>query len=212
MRKRIVVAVALSVLLAASAYAQKTDFLELVKTGTPQSIQAALNKGADLKAQDKNGDTALMCAAVDNQNPKVITTLLKARADIKARDNDGTTVLMDAAAYNKNAELIPLLLNAGADINDRDKNGATPLMAAARHNQNPDVISALLKAGAEVNAKNNKGGSFPPTEGYPRSLEFGGSENHTEKGVRHDDRRLRATPARCRATAIAAGGGTFGLW
>ena len=84
--KRIVVAVTLAFLVAlSSAYAQTTDFFELVKTGTPRSIQAAIDQGADVNARDKDGATALMEAADHSQNPEVIATLLKAGADIKAR-------------------------------------------------------------------------------------------------------------------------------
>jgi predicted oxidoreductase len=43
-----VVAVVLAVLLAASAYAQTTDFFELVSSGTPQTVQAAIDKGANV--------------------------------------------------------------------------------------------------------------------------------------------------------------------
>jgi hypothetical protein len=59
-KRRILIVVALTFLFAvASTYAQATDFLELVKTGTPQSVQAAINQGADVNAQDKTGWTAL---------------------------------------------------------------------------------------------------------------------------------------------------------
>jgi hypothetical protein len=53
MKKRIVVVV-LAVLIAASAYGQTTGLFELVKTGTPQDVQAAISKGADVNAL-KNG-------------------------------------------------------------------------------------------------------------------------------------------------------------
>ena len=36
----------------ASTYAQTKDFFELVKTGTTQDVQAAVNKGADIKARN----------------------------------------------------------------------------------------------------------------------------------------------------------------
>lgn len=99
---RIVVAVALASLVALSSiYAQTTDFFELVKTGTPQRIQAAIDKGADLKAQDKDGLTALMWAAGYNQNPEVISTLLKAGADAKVKDHAGKAVF-DYALDNEN--------------------------------------------------------------------------------------------------------------
>src|SRR5208283_153189 len=69
-RKRIVVAVVLAVLIAASAYAQTTDFFALVKSGTPQDVQAAISKGADIKARDKANWTPLMVAAEYNKNPQ----------------------------------------------------------------------------------------------------------------------------------------------
>ena len=79
MRRRIVVTVALAFLFAlASTYAQTTDFFALMKTGTPQEIQAAIDKGANIKAQDSLGRTPLMQAVRYNQNPEVITTLLRA--------------------------------------------------------------------------------------------------------------------------------------
>jgi len=48
------------VLLAASTYAQTTNFFELVKTGTPQSVQAAIDQVADLNVRESEGTTALM--------------------------------------------------------------------------------------------------------------------------------------------------------
>ncbi len=101
------------------------DFFELVKTGTSQSVQAAISKGADVNAHDNIGWTALMAAAARNPNPEVITTLLKAGADIKARDTDGSTPLMYAARFNQNSEVITTLLNAGADVKAKDSTGKT---------------------------------------------------------------------------------------
>jgi ankyrin repeat protein len=77
--------------MAALAYAQTTDFFELAKTGTPQQVQAAINKGANVNAQDNRGWTALMFAAANNPDPEVISTLLEADADAKARSNEGKT-------------------------------------------------------------------------------------------------------------------------
>lgn len=51
MKKRIVVAVVLTVLLVASASAQTTDFFDLIKSGTPQNAQTAINNSAAIKAQ-----------------------------------------------------------------------------------------------------------------------------------------------------------------
>ena len=51
----------------------------------------ALEAGAEVKNQDKYGETALMFAATHNPNPGVITTLLKAGADAKAKSTEGKT-------------------------------------------------------------------------------------------------------------------------
>jgi hypothetical protein len=47
-KKRIVFAVVLAVLMAASAYAQTKQLFAVVQTGTPQDVKAAIDKGADV--------------------------------------------------------------------------------------------------------------------------------------------------------------------
>ena len=90
-------------LFAQNANAQGTaDFFQLVKTGTPQSVQAAISKGADINAQNKRGLSPLMFAARYNQSPEVIMTLLKAGADAKAKSRHGKTAFDYA---QKNASL-----------------------------------------------------------------------------------------------------------
>jgi len=112
-----VVAVVLAVLVAASAYAQTTDFFELAKTGTSEQIQAAIDKGANANAVVPRGEEETM----------------------------GKTPLMYAAKFNTNPEVITVLLKAGADVNAVDALHSNALIWAAGI-QNPDVITALLKA------------------------------------------------------------------
>ena len=82
MKKRIVVAVVLAVLVALALLGcvstktqttqttQTTSLFEAAKTGTAQDVQAAIDEGADIKARDNNGVTALMYAAGHNPNPR----------------------------------------------------------------------------------------------------------------------------------------------
>lgn len=86
------------------------DFVDIVKTGTPHDVQAAISNGANVNVLDKNGWTALMNAAEYNQNLEVITALLAAGADAKAKDKLGNTafdyaqtraMLKDTDAYRK---------------------------------------------------------------------------------------------------------------
>lgn len=132
-------------------------FLEIVKTGYPQDVQAAINEGADLEARDMNGATALMWAVTNTENLEMITTLLKAGADVNARDKNGATVLMLAAVENQNPLVITALLQSGADLKTRGGNGATALIYAAKWNQNPEAITTLLKAGADAKARDSGG-------------------------------------------------------
>jgi ankyrin repeat protein len=159
MRRQAVIAASLSVFLAASAYAQSTAFFDLAKTGTPQQIQAAVSKAADVGAQDTDGFTALMDAAAFNPSPDVINILLKAGAEIEAREPGfGRTPLMLAAQTNK-PEVVSALLKAGADPTSADSYGATALIWAATDNPNPDVITILVKAGASLRVRSGAPGA-----------------------------------------------------
>ncbi len=90
--KRTVVLAVLVAAAAASVHAQQsTDFPELVKSGTPQAVQAAINQGADVKAPDVNGTTPLHVAALSNHDPAVIAILVKAGANLNAKDVNGCT-------------------------------------------------------------------------------------------------------------------------
>jgi len=134
LRKQIVTALFLAVLVTASADAQTTNFFRLAENGTPQQVQAAINKGADVKARDNDGWTALMDAAAKNPDSAVIGTLLKAGSEIEARDEHGWTALADAAASNRNPAVIRTLLRAGAKIDAQDAHGWTALTDAAGWN------------------------------------------------------------------------------
>jgi hypothetical protein len=125
----------------ANTYRSFTDFFELVKTGTPQNVQAALSKGANIKAQDSLGRTPLILASQNNLNPEVITTLLKAAADINAHGCtcDGSpTALMYAAQYNQNT-----LSSPG---NGLAKRGWSPPSSTGQAGQKISVVHPISDA------------------------------------------------------------------
>jgi ankyrin repeat protein len=100
--KRTIVAAIFSGLVATCGFAQAADFFQLVETGTPESVQAAINGGADVNAIGKGNRTPLMAAALKNASPGVVSVLLAAGADLAAKDNIGMTPLKLAAMGNKN--------------------------------------------------------------------------------------------------------------
>ena len=127
------------------------------KTATIEDVKKELKNGANVNAASDNDTTALMHAAIFNQNPEVIKTLIDEGADVNAKSKSGSTALMQVALFNQNPELIKILINAGADVNAKNKDGSTALMQAVLFNQNPEVIKILINAGTDVNAKSKSG-------------------------------------------------------
>ena len=101
------------------------SLFDLVKTGTPEQVQAAIKAGANVNDRDMFGRTLLMYAAEYNENPAVITTLLNAGAKLDDRDKNGMTPLMHAAWINMNPDVITTLLNAGANAKAKSNEGKT---------------------------------------------------------------------------------------
>ena len=169
MKSRIVVAGVLSIFLALNLAgclssarlttppAQTKDFFALVQTGSPQDVQDAISKGADIEARGEAVRTPLMYATWKNRNLEVIAVLLKAGADVNAQDGNGMTPLM-FAGHRSSPEAINLLLKAGADLEARDFLGETALIRAAVSILNPAaIITTLVKAGADIEAQDNNG-------------------------------------------------------
>jgi ankyrin repeat protein len=77
------------IFIAASLHAQAKSFSEIVRTGTVQQIQAAIDQGADVNARDRDKRTPLMWAAQFSRNVEVVLLLLDAGAEVNARDKDG---------------------------------------------------------------------------------------------------------------------------
>ena len=139
-----------------AVWADQKAFFDLVKTGTPEQIQTAIDAGEKVNDSDATGMTPLMLAAFYNTSPSVVDLLLKNGAKVDDHDKEGRTPLMRAALVNSNPEVINVLIKAGAKVDDRAKYGDTPLTMAASFN-NPEVITALIKAGAKINDMDNFG-------------------------------------------------------
>ena len=122
---RIILVILAMMFLVGGAFAQEQDFFELVKTGTPAQVQAAIDGGAKVNEKDWLDNTPLMNAANNNSNPEVIKRLLDAGANWEDQDTNNRTPLMLAARYNKNPEVTLTLLQAKADTPLKTKKGWT---------------------------------------------------------------------------------------
>lgn len=103
----------------------------------PDVIRLLAQSGADLNAQDKDGNTALH-VALDLERAR---TLIQLGAGINILNNEGDTPLINTGS----GEVAKLLLQAGADPAIRNIHGLTALDFALAHNWK-DKVEALQTA------------------------------------------------------------------
>jgi hypothetical protein len=108
-------------------------------------VRALLDKGADVNAKNKNGNTPLRFAAMADDTD-IVKALLDKGADMNMRNELGTTALMYSASEGR-LDIVKLLLEKGADVNIKDGSGMTALMWASEKNHT-NIARALLAAGA----------------------------------------------------------------
>lgn len=124
-----------------------TFFIATLVTGTKQEIEAFIqDQKVDFKLRDKDGNTALMIAAMGNSNHDVINYLLSLGIDINAKNNKGDTALIKAASLTTEPKIIEALLMAGADPTIKNLEGTVAYEYAQL---NPDLqgTEVLTKLG-----------------------------------------------------------------
>ncbi|GHN00439.1 hypothetical protein WSM22_19280 [Cytophagales bacterium WSM2-2] len=151
-----------------TSHAQKKleDFLNKCAYGTPAEVATALKAGASPNATDKDGNTPLMYALENGNNPKVFKLLIKAGAPVKTKNSDGNNVLMEMAkvffmgrgtsTYDV-VESAKLFLEAGCAIDEVNKEGKTALMLVAAHGDQSRLIFYLLRMNADAKKKSKEG-------------------------------------------------------
>jgi ankyrin repeat protein len=95
-------------------------------------VELLLDAGADVKAADRQGRTALLAA-------------------IDAPDH-----FTYQEQFEYSLEIAGMLMGRGADVNARTTAGDTPLVAALRR-KHYDIVVSLLDHGADPNVRDGKG-------------------------------------------------------
>ena len=122
--------------------------------GDTEVMRSLIEQGADLKASDRHGNTALHIASTFGSQ-SAVKILLPMIDDLNAGNDLGYTAL-HYAAEDGHIEIMQLLITNGADVNQQNAFGQTPLHAAA---QFPDKAPAklLLAAGADPDIRDVDG-------------------------------------------------------
>ena len=88
------------------------------KTGDTATVKSSIEKGANVNAKDKLGQTALIVAA-KNGHVETVQTLISQGADVDAQDLFEKSSL-HYGARNGDVEVAKALLIKGADVNKKN--------------------------------------------------------------------------------------------
>lgn len=116
----------------------------LARTGNMRKLQAAIEEGHDVNAQDHEGKTPLMyCITYIGVHLSCADLLLKEGANLDHQSSDGSTAL-HIASFAGALSLVELMLLNGANPDIPDHEGRLPLHWATKP-KSPKCISTLLK-------------------------------------------------------------------
>ena len=124
----------------------------------PAVAQKLIEYGADIHAQDVDGEVPLHYASHSEQQrgrlkqPDVARVLLKHGADVNARSKDGSTPL-HLASRDGMLEVARVLLEHGANVEAKDDRGRTPLQIAS-DSQREEMMKLMLEYGANSHVEN----------------------------------------------------------
>ncbi len=152
---------------------ETTALMIAAALGYPEIADMLLRAGADAKAEDAHGHTALHAAAQycfgssdSLRARRLLDTVLGKGADANKADKDGVTPLLMLLGANLRpgatadathlGALVPVLLDAGARIEHADHRGVSALHASAMHAL-LGPARVLLQRGANRNAADGFG-------------------------------------------------------
>lgn len=191
---------------------------EAARNGDAATVQALLDKGADVNAKFRYGTTALFKAA-ERGHTEVVKLLLARGADVTVKDTFYGATAMTWALQNDHVEVVRALLEKSAGDVDEvlltgAREGKPALVRAAldRGGAKAETLTAALDSTtgdekrAEITEMLRKAGAVPPPTVKTETLESYVGKYRNEQGtdiaVTLKDGKLSATPA---------GQGPFGL-
>ena len=130
----------------------------LIAAGLPRAsriVALLLGQGADPKARDKHGESAVLRAALSHE-PDTMRLLLSRELDVNATDEDGLSPLMLAAGFADH-KLADMLIARGANLNWKDGDGISALNAFDAVFYDFSMQRKLIARGADPQAEDKQG-------------------------------------------------------
>jgi uncharacterized protein len=117
-------------------------------------VRQLLKDGADVRARDGQGRTALLAATARN-HVEIATFLVEAGADVNAQDNklDSPLLLAGASGY---LDILKLALKANPNLKIYNRFGGTALIPACERGH-VEIVKELLKTDIDINHVNRLG-------------------------------------------------------
>ncbi|KAF5655292.1 ankyrin protein [Fusarium sp. NRRL 25303] len=140
----------------------RTPLVLAVIKASINEIGFLIRQGADLTAQEKDGETCLH-AAMRRYIPSldIVRLLLENGAKADARTERGQTCLHTLAHQGEittyTSDIIQLITSRGIDINDNDNHGNTPLHLVTQHWSLEALSIFADQPGVDFNARNHTG-------------------------------------------------------
>jgi ankyrin repeat protein len=124
-------------------------------------VEALLNAGADVNAQDDEGFTALMEASQFGHEDAVMVLLRAEGINVDSKERYGWTALMLACSRGR-LGVVHLLLAANADIYVRDDNGENAFNIAYA-NEHFEIAQAIADHGFDEEDEDDVDEAFAPS-------------------------------------------------
>lgn len=122
-----------------------------------ETIQLLIEKGANLKEIDHNGNNCLHLAAKGKIKLETLQKFFEAEIDVNAANVNGETPLILVCENTNSTAFLKALLERGANPNVKNKQGKTAIHLLARSYGGGNMIRLLAEYGVVLDEKNELG-------------------------------------------------------
>jgi ankyrin repeat protein len=129
------------------------ELIEAARAGDVDAVESLIERGAEVDARDRDGETALIAAAYGN-HVDVAGALVEAGADVNVKDEtQQSAYLIATSEVGDEVALLELMLDNGADVDAKDRFNGTGLIRAAERGH-VAIVARLLETPIEVDHVN----------------------------------------------------------